>query len=303
MTLTNRGATDAWNLGVTLPVGRTWSVQWYRDNGNGSYDAGVDTQLLDADGDGRAETGLLGTDVPLQLFAVFELADAETPTPEGDPAKITLTAQSIGQPSSPTGTGNVVDSVTIVGVPVGCTSCSYRNHFLLNSDPIADTTRILNMPVDLLAPTAATLPNYDTNVDSVEGRLLVTGGTNAITTSSSQMANWRYQVPAKRDYEGDAFITVWMRTATATTDPAQVTAYVNYDGGGPSYTTAGSATLSVPGGGTWYQVRFTVPVDFQLTKNKKFEVKLVAASGVGLDAAILGYGTTAYPAMIAMPEV
>ena len=303
VTLTNRGATDAWNLGVTLPTGRTWTVQWYRDNGNGSYDAGVDTQLLDVDGDGRPETGLLGTDVPAQLYAVFTLSATDAPTAVGDPAKITLTAQSIGQPSSPTGTANVVDSINIEGTPVGCTGCTYRSHTLHNSATPGATTRVLNMPVDLLAPTATSLANYDTDVDTVEGRRLTAGGTNSITTSSSQMANWRYQAPAKRTYRGNAVITMWVRTATASANPSQVTLYVNYDGGGASYTNAGSATVSVPGGATWQQAQFTVPVDFSLTKNKKFEVKLVAASGVGLDDALLAYDTTTYAAKIQMPEI
>lgn len=303
VTLTNRGATDAWNLGVTLPTGRTWTVQWYRDNGNGSYDAGVDTLLLDADGDGRPETGLLGTDVPVQLYAVFTLSGTETPTPAGDPAEMTLVAQSIGQPSSPTGTASVVDSINIEGTPVGCTGCTYRSHTLHNSALAGNTTRVLNMPVDLLPALALTLANYDTDADSVEGRLLTTGGTNSITTSSSQMANWRYQVPAKRTYKGNAVITLWMRTAAGTTETAQVTAYVNYDGGGVGYTNAGSATVSLPAGSAWQQVQFTIPVDFWLTKNKKFEVKLVAASGTGLVGALLAYDTTTHPATIQMPEV
>jgi prepilin-type N-terminal cleavage/methylation domain-containing protein len=303
VTLTNRGATDAWNLGVTLPAGRTWTVQWYRDNGNGSYDTGVDVQLVDADGDARPETGLLGTDVPLQLYAVFTLSATETPTASGSPAQLTLTAQSVGQPSSPTGTAHVVDSINIQGTPAGCTGCTYRSHTLHNSSTAGNTTRVLNMPVDLLSPTATSLANYDTDVDAVEGRKLAVGGTNSLTTSSSQMANWRYQAPAKRTYRGNAVITLWMRTATGSSNPSQVTAYVNYDGGGSSYTNVGSATVSLAGGTTWQQVQFTVPVDFTLTKNKKFEVKLVATSGVGLDDVLLAYDTTTYPATIQMPEV
>ena len=304
-TLTNRGATDNWNLGVTLPAGRSWTVSWYKDtNLNGAYDVGVDTALTDSDADGRAETGLLGTDVPMQLRVVFTLSATEVSTPIGDPAELTLTAQSIGQPSSPTGTATVVDSINIEGSPPGCTGCTYRTHTLHNSATAGNTARVLNMPVDLLAPTAASLANYDTDADGVEGRLLTTGGTTAITTSSSQMANWRYQVPAKRTYAGDAVITMWIRTATGSTDPTQVTAYLNYDSGGSSYTSAGSATATIPGGTTWYQVVFTIDdVNFTLTKNKKFEVKLVAASGTGLDGALLAYDSTTYPATIEMPEL
>jgi type II secretory pathway pseudopilin PulG len=294
VTLTNRGATDSWSLSGTNQEGRAWTVRWYTDDGNGWYDAGSDIQLTDSDGDGRAETPLLGTDVPLQLWAVVTLSSSEA----GGDTHLVLTAQSNGQPSSPTGTASVTDTITVVA-QASCSGCTYRTHYLHNSAAGGNTVAGVNLPVDLTAPTATSLSNYDTNVDGVAGRKVTTGGTNA-TASGSQMVNWRYQAPAKTTYNGNAVVTVWVMPASGTTSTVQMTAYLNYDGGGPSYTNAGSATASIPAG-TWSQVQFTIPVSFSLTKNKKFEVKLVTATGTGLTDALVAYDTTTYPAHVDMP--
>ncbi len=294
VTLTNRGATDSWSLSGTNQEGRPWTVRWYTDDGNQAYDAGAELQLTDSNGDGRPETPLLGTDVPLQLWAVVTLSSSEA----GGDTHLVLAAQSNGQPSSPTGTASVTDTITIVAQAT-CSGCTYKSHYLHNSAVGGDTAAGINLPIDLTAPTATTLANYDTNVDSVAGRKVTTGGTNA-TASGSQMVNWRYQTPAKRTYNGNAIVTVWVMPASGTTSTVQMTAYLNYDGGGASYTNAGSATASVPAG-TWSQVQFTIPVSFSLTKNKKFEVKLVTATGTGLTDALVAYDTTAYPAHVDMP--
>jgi type II secretory pathway pseudopilin PulG len=294
VTLTNRGATDSWSLsGQTTPTASPpWVFQWYKDDGNQAYDPGAEVQLTDSNGDGRPETDLLGTDVPIQLWAVAQLPSSS------DLRTVVLTAQSNGQPSSPTGTAQLNIPVTVTG-DATCSGCTYRRHYLHNSATPGDTVAGVNLPVDVTAPTATSLANYDTNVDGVAGRKVTTGGTNA-TTSGSQMVNWRYQAPAKTTYNGNAVVTVWVMPASGTTSTVQMTAYLNYDGGGSSYTNAGSATASIPAG-TWSQVQFTIPVNFSLTKNKKFELKLVTATGTGLTDALVAYDTTTYPAHVDMP--
>ena len=296
VTLTNRGATDSWNLSATNLSGRTWTTKWYKDNGStsGEWDA-ADTLLLDSDGDGRPETGDLGTDAALQLFAVVKLSATEA----SGTVSHKLTAQSIAQPSSPTATANVTDTVVVLAQT--CSGCTYTAHYLHNAPTPANSTAVSPMPIYTTAPTATTLFNYDTNQDGAPGRLVLRGGNDG-TSSTSSMANWRWQMSGAKTYRGDALLTLFVADPDGDLDTnVALTVYIRYQASGNTYTTAVTASTTVAPGTSFQAVNLTIPVDFTVANNKRWEVKVVAQSVVGADDVVLAYGTVDQPAKIEMP--
>ena len=297
VSLTNRGATDSWNLSAQNLSGRTWTTLWYKDDGSldGAWDL-ADTLLLDTDADGRPETGELGTDEAAQLFAVVQLS----PTEAAGTVSHKLTAQSMAQPSSPTATASVTDTVEVLSQ--SCPGCTYSMYYLHNADVAADSTAVSPMPIYATAPSATTLYNYDTNVDSAAGRKLTKGGL-VDTSSGSTIANWRYQQTGAKTYRGTANLRLYVADA----DPGDLesalalTVFIRYQATGNTYTLASTTSTTVSPGGSFQAVDLAIPVDFTVTNNKRWEVKVVASSAVDHDDAVLAYGTTIYPASIEMP--
>jgi hypothetical protein len=211
---------------------------------------------------------------------------------------VTLRAVSVGQPSSPTGTANVVDEVDIVSQ--SCAGCTYRSYQLRNAQNNAISTQAkTDMPMQLSAPTESTLPNYDTDRDSVEGRWLSSGGSGASETSTALMANWQYSVPSDMSFAGLARLTVPLRLQSSLAEAATATVYVRAELTKNVFTTVGTATASVTGSAFTTHTIDVALTSFSLARNRRFEVKVVTA-----DADVeLAYGVAGYPALIDMPVV
>lgn len=299
VTLVNRGARDSWNLSTT--VTRTgWSFLWYVDTNKDGVRQPTETTLLgDADGDGRRDTGAVEPDQTVWLFAV-----ATVPVNEASGVvKVTPTAQSMGQPSSPSGTAYFTDVLTVVNE--SCAGCTYRSYYFQNSVTGGDTVAQADMPMSETVPTAATLANYDTDYDAYAGRVVARGGSGADELVLAKAAGWRYQLPGRTTFRGNALVDLRaaMRGFTPTTS-ATLRVFLRAQLTGTAYTTVATASVALPASasGTFQSVQASLPVDFELPRNRRLEVK-VEVDATSQDDVWLAYGTSAYPARVRMPVV
>lgn len=334
VTLTNRGARDAWNLTTsTNPVpSPDWNFTWYKDtNGNGVFDVGEDADRdgvldtgEDADGDNALDfleenpanvltdttepdslidTGLLETDQVLRLLAVV---------PAGATAgnvTVRLTATSNAQPLSATAI-QFIDNPVIVQ-EVGCAPCT--RYFKNTSADPANSTRKTNMPVTPTGPTGVGPFNFDTDVDSDPGRLIIKGGSGEGEPDASKMANWRYSVANAVTFTGNVKVRLYARVKGSDPKVVKFNVYVRrrtsascmaaasnlYTWVTP--TTTGTQTIN-PLPASFTQVDVEIPVNFSLAANRCFEIKVVVDGSSGDDVWI-AYETASYPARVEMPVV
>lgn len=185
VSLTNRGARDAWTITAT---GKAWSWEYNKATGP---DTSALTPLT------SATTPLIGTDE--NMFVNIHV-DA-LPTAVGGPYPITVRATSVAQPSV---YKEVTFNVTIVKLCVGCT---YTPLFLHNTPtsagctgtPCTDpsSTRVTtDLYADFVAPkwNGSTVPDFDTDITPAgAGRWLLPGGNiSTETMSSGKLMQWRW---------------------------------------------------------------------------------------------------------------
>jgi hypothetical protein len=221
----------------------------------------------------------------------------------------TLTASSAGQPTATGANRTAQFDVTVVN-DTACVGCTYTALYLLNEYPACaiapcTTTAQTDLPMKATAPTAGTLPNFDTDVDTVVGRSLARASTtpSSSSTTSSTMANWRYTVGQNTTLNGDLVIEVYV--AQPGPDPIDLIAYVSKSTSGSGTTSfVASGTSSAPVSGTFQKVTIHVPLSNVAIANNRFlEVKIVVNSATSTNGAHLAYDAFAYPSLVWIPVV
>ena len=313
-TVVNRGARDTFNLSITSApsLGSTFDL-YYDTGGSGTYEASgtdADVPAEDADADGTPDTDEMSTDATLPMVAVTTVPG----TAIAGSYIMTLTATSAGQPDATGATRTATFDVTVVNQSA-CSGCTYTALYLLNEYPACatapcNTTARTNMPMrPSSSPTAASLPNFDTNVDSVEGRSVANAVTTPLfnSTTSSTMANWRYTVPSNTTLKGgaNAIIDIYVAAQTAGL-PLTITAYVNHSPAGTTSVNdgSGSATLNpVLSGFQHVQISVPIVANTTVNNNRFIEVKLVVNSTLSTTGAHFAYDAFAYPSVLWIPVV
>ncbi len=297
LAIANRGYRDRWTLQAAAP-GREWDVAWYLDDdGNGLHGADEDTAMVDTDGDGAVDTGLLDTDEVIKLVAVATVGAGDAP---GE-TTLTLTATPVSQPES--GSKSVAHAVTVVSQE--CSGCTYDPLFLANDEegipaPSAIVARMAM--VDAAGPVAA-LPNYDTDRNSDPGRTLAAGG---VPTGSDPVtvAVWARQLPDDTALGGTALVRLYVAAAgydpTATAQLRVDLGHVRHNGTG--WTVLGSATtVALSFGAGFAVVDLSVPVNAVVPRNRYLQLRLTAPAATA--PVWLAYGTAGAPAVLQVPVV
>lgn len=298
--ITNLGVVDAYDVTMTLPAG--WTVAMYRDAGEiGVYEAGVDIALSDTNGTGAVDTGNVPTSGSATILAVVTV-------PVGTPTGVTALTLSVASGIDPGRVEQASDRVNVV-VSAGLRLYFHNDATLPLGAPTADTTALANMYASTTAPTGATQYRYSTDLHNADQGRFVGSGGNATSSAVSQMANWLYQNPASRLYQGTAEVTLWVastgfqcdktvrlqvhiRGKTTRTDT--VAAY-----------TASSAIVAVPGPGGlspcgFQQVSVPVTVNRTVPANNWIEVKVVVDASSDA-AALLAYDTASFSSSVRLP--
>ena len=240
--LSNQGATDRWNLALTSALG--WTM--VRDNGDGFYDATLDTTaIVDTNLDAKPDTGAIlpAGDFVLWLWRQTASTDATGTFP------LTLTATSVGQPTALTAAQSVAYSAVIVTgavppapppvvppAPPGPADCattpppalpgepSYTQvtWSLHNSLPSGDTISQSQMTMNGTGPYASSLNDYSTETDTLAGRVLRPSALGLSETNPVKYADWRNQVVLAGngkggDFKGLSRLRLWVGAAPSST--------------------------------------------------------------------------------------
>jgi len=170
--------------------------------------------------------------------------------------------------------------------------------------PFGNTGAQFNLALDGTAPTAGTLYNYDTNCDSVAGRV-IRRNTGAVTEAvTCRYATWRTAAfAAAVGLSGTALLELSARKAGSTggTNPTLRAWLRDFDPGTGTYVELGNASLAITTDSTapFALYAFSIPVSATVATGHRIELKLVALGG-GRNVNI-AYDTAAYPATLTIP--
>jgi type II secretory pathway pseudopilin PulG len=295
-TLVNQGARDAWNLSASGLSG--WI--WYTDPSCSHTWSASNTQFADSDGDGKQDTGLLDTNATSCGFAVHTMGASEFGT-----FTVTLTAVSSAQPSAPSGTGSIFD--TVKSQPAYCSGCTLTTYYLHNALLPGPTTTQTIMPINKTAPIQTSLPAYSTDVTAQPGRYIYQGGSGVGESRSGYVAAWHYQVPSDTVLNGVASVTLFAMIDNGASLPGDVTVYIGSDQNNnlSGFNEAAEKTYHLdawPAGG---MTAFTVSVpinNFTISRGKYMVVRAEVTGGSSY-AMRLAYDTTTYNANSVLPVV
>jgi hypothetical protein len=170
--------------------------------------------------------------------------------------------------------------------------------------PSGDTVAQLNLALDGSVPTAATLPNYDTDCDTRTGRALVRGSGLVSESTACRYATWRSAPLAEvRTMNGMATAAIYARkSVSGGTDPTLRAFLRVFDPAMSTWTELGAANaVVIPNANqawvapalAWNLVNVTIPA------GRVIELKLVATGGTrDLEVA---YDTTAHASALTLP--
>ena len=302
-TVRNLGIVDTYDL--TMPNDRGWLINFYEDtNQNGTFEAAIDSLLLDSNSTGTPDTGSVATDEIMYFLAVFLLGPTEPPGTE----VMMLTAES--------GANNAVthsaEDTVEIGV-VGLTLTLHNNP----TPPVGNTTAQANMTMDISPGSSPTLYLYSTNHYSggsaKPGRFVDKRNNPAHDESNPKfMVNWVHQVPQNTLFNGTAQIKVWVAAKDLTCDKTlHIRAFLRRKDS--ATTNAGTQLGSVdaiilPPGGSgpceFRQQTLTIALtNVTVETNKWVELKITNHDISNSDAALIAYDTLTYNSTLKLPQV
>lgn len=305
--ITNNGARDSWNISATASPTRSWTdpaqpvhIEWYRDNspGDGLYSPG-EALLTDTSGDGPVDTGLMETDEARKIVGYLDLASV--PLEPAGTVVVTITLTSESQPLSNPKTVKL--TLNFAG-PSGCTGgCTLTPYYFHNQYPGTGATTLItgDMPANTTVPTQASLPNYDTDQDSVAGRRILQGTGDYSEATATKIAKWSYQMPGATLVKGGNNVTlrVWVKTRNGLPATIVMNGYARYTttGSASSHVAlgggSGSATLIFLTGSEWLlaQIPIAVSTDVTIGNNRFLNAYLTVSDPLSTDDAIIAYDT------------
>jgi len=166
--------------------------------------------------------------------------------------------------------------------------------------PTGNTTAQFNLALNVTAPTAGTLYNYDTDCDSRAGRSIRRGTGLVSETGTCMSATWRSAaLGSGRILTGSGVLRVRARKAAWGTAPTLRAFLRVFDPGTSVYTEISSASVAVTTTSwaaytpTWALSGVSVPA------GRVIEIKIVATGGTVIPE--IAYDTTGYPSRLDLP--
>ena len=291
-TVHNDGIVDAYDLQMSTPGARPWTVAFYRDaNGDELRDAG-DPLLSDTNGSGVVDSGIVATGAAVDLLAVWNVASWE-----GDGAEsMVLTARS-GADSTVTHTSDV--NVT-VGTPASDTVLWLHSS---PSPPNGHVTSTKPLDMNATVPTGTTLFQYSTDYHpSDSGRFVDKSAASATSNDNRFFVNWVWQVPETTTYSGTATATLWVAPmGFDCTKTPTVKAYLRNKPTSGVHTGTLMGTATATGAPcSWTQITLTFTVDATVNQNRWIELKVFTQESAN-EGALFAYDTTTYNAGLVLP--
>ncbi len=173
--------------------------------------------------------------------------------------------------------------------------------------PTGDTNAQTNLSMDFTLPTAATIYNYDQDIDVSPGIIVAKGGIGATESNTALYQNWRTATLASDvAINGIPRLHFWsgMKDFAASTRGV-VEAYLrDFDGSG--YTEVASGTLDVAdwqaGDASWvYKTLTMTSASYAVGAGNQLEVKIIVG-GASVDDMWFAYDTTALRTELEVPH-
>lgn len=298
--LANQGARDSFEFTVA-PTSPTY-LFYLDDNRDGVHQSTELTPLGNSPS-GKPYTGLLD---PGQVFFAVAYRVAG---PTEVSSSVTVTATSVAQPTLAGASHFVTDSIVIAGSPACSTACYARTASLHNSATAGGATATQEvMPANLNAPTfTGALPAYSGG--TTPGRAVAVGRDAVGTNSLTDVADWRFQMPANSKFDGTVTVTLWasadstagshtlsfaLGTSTLNTSNNNFTSVVQ---------AATPASMATSWAATPQQITVTLPVTNLTIASGQYLVLRVQVASSSSGPMHLQYDTTTYPAGMSLPVV
>lgn len=179
-------------------------------------------------------------------------------------------------------------------------------HYLHNrpTPPTGNTTAQVNLGMDDVAPTAATLYRFSTDVGRDNGRIVLRSSNGLAETDGTRYVNWRTPVAAAlRQLAGTVTIGLWSQPR-GQARPGSMTVYLrDWSAATGTYVELGSATYSSASwatGKAFVQVTLSIPVNHDLAAGHAVELRVMAPSTSANDIT-LAYDASGFASAIQLP--
>lgn len=172
--------------------------------------------------------------------------------------------------------------------------------------PLGDSTSAATLPMSGSAPSATTLYNYDTDMDSGPGIVIERGGSGAGETDADRYQSWIGPAAAAAfTIDGSVSLSVWSAVREFEEDKAATLAAYLRDCSGSACTLVGSATHSdadwQDGYTGWRPAGLTITTGtYTLAPGHWLELKLIVPNS-SEDDLWFAYDTTTYDSHIRIP--
>jgi hypothetical protein len=192
------------------------------------------------------------------------------------------------------------------------TAPSFRTWYLHNypTPPTGDTAMQATLPMSRRAPTASVLYNYDTDNDSMPGRLLRRGGAGGGISDPRNIQLWLTSpFTVATSVSGSVRLTLWAAMKDFVDGKrGSIIANLREINGATGTTTArGSVTIArdnwQTGSTTWVEVELVFPAaTYTIAAGNRLELRLqVAPVPPPDDDMWVAYDTVAYPSRLVLP--
>ena len=221
-----------------------------------------------------------------------------------------VVAVMLGAPANRLASAAFVDTETAPAALAVASNWSATTYWLHHAPtpPVADTPAPGILTMDTVAPSAAVLRNYDTDLDSGPGRVVRRGGSGPAETAAGLQATWRGPTvpPFLQTALGSVTVEVW--TAAADFVPGvrgELTFHLRDRDTLTGLTLElGSTTVGLPDWqgsvSGWRKTTATLPVNAVLLSGHQLELKVTVPATSATDMWI-AYDTLQHRARVRLP--
>lgn len=172
----------------------------------------------------------------------------------------------------------------------------------MKTNAAGDTTSSTPLPLSVLAPTLATLFNYDTNRDSSPGLIIKKGSGSLNETDDTKIQRWNFPTTRPTVLEGNATVRLWsaMKDFEGTKKGSVVVGLFDCDSSGGVCTQVGQTSTVEPnppwaqGSSTWVVKAWSLgAVSRTIAAGRVLQIRVVVGSAAGDDMKF-AYDATGY---------
>ncbi|NQW16895.1 MAG: hypothetical protein HQ478_05350 [Chloroflexi bacterium] len=183
--------------------------------------------------------------------------------------------------------------------------------YYLNNNPTpptATTTAQTGLGMTQTYPSASTLWDYDSDIDSGAGRTIAKGGSGSGETDITKYQNWLSPVVASDTLiNGEVIVEIWgAAQGFSSTSTGEIVLHLR-DYNGSTYAEIASTTISASAwdsaaSGTWVKKAGEISVsNYTVANGNQLELKITVGDGSS-GGMMIAYDTLSYPSVLKLPD-